>query len=183
MRKRGTSKHCVYTVPSRQAIAVMRAKVSAATYRSNAAPGSGRAAVSAQLDAAWLGELLPARRVQEGVQQARLPRLASYLLLAPTRTGPHQLGQVRRRFCDQGWRFAHNGVVFTGRIQRRSDPLPLPRKQDHNSVDPEPSSPDQLTTGKTRGEPDAWRQARRVRRAGTGNPQPKGCTASRPRPN
>ena len=34
MRKRGTSKHCVYTVPSRQAIAVMRAKVSAATYRS-----------------------------------------------------------------------------------------------------------------------------------------------------
>jgi RNA-directed DNA polymerase len=22
--------------------------------------------------------------------------------------------QVRRRFCDQGWRFAHNGVVSTG---------------------------------------------------------------------
>jgi RNA-directed DNA polymerase len=22
--------------------------------------------------------------------------------------------QIRRRFCDRGWRFAHNGVVFTG---------------------------------------------------------------------
>ena len=21
---------------------------------------------------------------------------------------------LRRRFCDQGWRFAYNGVVFTG---------------------------------------------------------------------
>jgi RNA-directed DNA polymerase len=34
MRKRGTNKHYVYTVPSRKAIAAMRAKVSAATYRS-----------------------------------------------------------------------------------------------------------------------------------------------------
>ena len=24
------------------------------------------------------------------------------------------LKELRRRFCDQGWRFAHNGVVFTG---------------------------------------------------------------------
>ena len=30
--------------------------------------------------------------------------------------GKHRLGmkELRRRFCDQGWRFAHNGVVFTG---------------------------------------------------------------------
>ncbi len=30
--------------------------------------------------------------------------------------GKHRLGmaEMRRRFCDQGWRFAHNGVVFTG---------------------------------------------------------------------
>ena len=34
MRKRGTTKYYVYTVPSRKAIAAMRAKVSAATYRS-----------------------------------------------------------------------------------------------------------------------------------------------------
>jgi RNA-directed DNA polymerase len=34
MRKRGTNKHYVYTVPSRKAIAVMRVKVSTASYRS-----------------------------------------------------------------------------------------------------------------------------------------------------
>ena len=30
--------------------------------------------------------------------------------------GRHRPGirQLRRRFCDQGWRFACNGVVFTG---------------------------------------------------------------------
>jgi RNA-directed DNA polymerase len=30
--------------------------------------------------------------------------------------GRHRLGmtQLCRRFCDVGWRFAHNGVVFTG---------------------------------------------------------------------
>lgn len=30
--------------------------------------------------------------------------------------GKHRLGMtaLRRRFCDQGWRFACNGVVFTG---------------------------------------------------------------------
>jgi len=30
--------------------------------------------------------------------------------------GRHRIGmtELRRRFCDQGWRFAHNGVVFTG---------------------------------------------------------------------
>jgi RNA-directed DNA polymerase len=30
--------------------------------------------------------------------------------------GKHRLGmtELRRRFCDQGWRFACNGVVLTG---------------------------------------------------------------------
>ena len=30
--------------------------------------------------------------------------------------GKHRLGmkELRRRFCDKGWRFAHNGVAFTG---------------------------------------------------------------------
>jgi len=30
--------------------------------------------------------------------------------------GKHRLGmkELRRRFCDQGWRFACDGVVFTG---------------------------------------------------------------------
>jgi RNA-directed DNA polymerase len=30
--------------------------------------------------------------------------------------GKNRLGmaELRRRFCDKGWRFAHKGVVFTG---------------------------------------------------------------------
>ena len=49
--------------------------------------------------------------------------------------GKRRLGmkQMRRRFCDQGWRFAHNGVVFTGassvavtRYRYRGDKIPTP---------------------------------------------------------
>lgn len=41
--------------------------------------------------------------------------------------------ELRRRFCDQGWRFAHNGAVFTGassvavtRYRYRGSTIPTP---------------------------------------------------------
>ena len=41
--------------------------------------------------------------------------------------------EMRRRFCDAGWRFAHNGVVFTGassvtvtRYRYRGGNIPTP---------------------------------------------------------
>ena len=41
--------------------------------------------------------------------------------------------QLRRRFCDKGWRFAHKGVVFTGassvaviRYRYRGSTIPTP---------------------------------------------------------
>ena len=49
--------------------------------------------------------------------------------------GRHRLGmtQLRRRFCDTGWRFAHHGVVFTGaasvpvtRYRYRGSKIPTP---------------------------------------------------------
>src|SRR5262249_46770687 len=49
--------------------------------------------------------------------------------------GKNRLGmnQMRRRFCDKGWRFAHNGVVFTGassvavtRYRYRGSKIPNP---------------------------------------------------------
>jgi RNA-directed DNA polymerase len=49
--------------------------------------------------------------------------------------GRHRVGmtELRRRFCDQGWRFASNGVVFTGassvavtRYRYRSSKIPTP---------------------------------------------------------
>jgi RNA-directed DNA polymerase len=49
--------------------------------------------------------------------------------------GRHRLGmtQLRHRFCDTGWRFAHHGVVFTGaasvpvtRYRYRGSKIPTP---------------------------------------------------------
>ena len=88
----------------------------------------------------------------------------------------HRIGwkQLRRRFCDQGWRIASKGGVHR-RIQRRCDPLPLPRQHHPDPLDPDTSS-HRLTSGH-----GTWRArcsettARRVRRAGTGRP-----TAERP---
>ena len=55
--------------------------------------------------------------------------------------GKNRLGmkELRRRFCDKGWRFACNGVVFTG-ASSVAVPLPLPRQQDTNPVDPGPGN-------------------------------------------
>ena len=43
------------------------------------------------------------------------------------------MAEMRRRFCDTGWRFAHNGVVFTGassvavtRYRYRGSNIPTP---------------------------------------------------------
>ena len=43
------------------------------------------------------------------------------------------MAEMRRRFCDVGWRFAHNGVVFTGassvavtRYRYRGSNIPTP---------------------------------------------------------
>ena len=79
--------------------------------------------------------------------------------------GKHRLGmkELRRRFCDQGWRFAWNGVVFTGassvavtRYRYRGNNIPTPWT-------PAPAAHQRLTSGKDRGAPVAVRVARRVR--------------------
>ena len=54
---------------------------------------------------------------------------------AKYKQGNHRIGmpELRRRFCDQGWRFACNGVVFTGassvavtRYRYRGSTIPTP---------------------------------------------------------
>lgn len=49
------------------------------------------------------------------------------------------MNELRRRFCDKGWRFAHNGVVFTGassvtvtryRYRYRGSRIPTPWTSD-----------------------------------------------------
>jgi hypothetical protein len=90
--------------------------------------------------------------------------------------------EMRHRFCIQGWRFTHNGVVFTG-----ASSVPVTRYRYRGSKIPTPGlsirqpPPTAEPTGTTRGEPGAVRAARRVRRADRGNP-PGATLAGRPGP-
>jgi RNA-directed DNA polymerase len=116
-RKRGTSKYYVYTRPSRKAIKSIKDKVSEMTYRS-----------ALHLD---LGELLRslsqtvqgwANFFRYGVSKAIFSAVDHHAWgrlmrwIRAKYAGKHRLGmkELRRRFCDQGWRFACKGVVFTG---------------------------------------------------------------------
>jgi RNA-directed DNA polymerase len=116
-RKRGTSKHYVYTTPSRKAIQSARDKVRAKTYRSTRHMDLGELLTSLnQMLRGW------ANYFRYGVSKAVFSAIDSFTwgrLMRWTRakykgrTGL-SMKELRRRFCDQGWRFACNGVVYTG---------------------------------------------------------------------
>jgi RNA-directed DNA polymerase len=135
-RKRGTSKYYVYTTPSKKAIQAIKDKVKAKTYRSTRYQ---------ELDELILGlnqSLVGwANYFRHGVSKAvfgavdyhawgRLMRWIRQKYAGRNRLG---MKQLRRRFCDRGWRFAHNGVVFTGassvavtRYRYRGGTIPTP---------------------------------------------------------
>ena len=111
-RKRGASKHYVYTVPSRKAIRSITDRVSAATYRST---------LFGDLDqllrrlnrmlAGWANYFRHgvSKRTFNAIDSHAWSRIAGWL------RRKHRIGRSQlRRFCDRGWRFASHGVVFTG---------------------------------------------------------------------
>jgi RNA-directed DNA polymerase len=135
-RKRGTSKHYVYTTPSRKAIQSARDKVRAKTYRSTRHMDLGELLTSLnQMLRGW------ANYFRYGVSKAVFSAIDSFTwgrLMRWTRakykgrTGL-SMKELRRRFCDQGWRFACNGVVYTGassvavtRYRYRGATIPTP---------------------------------------------------------
>jgi RNA-directed DNA polymerase len=137
MRKRGTSKYYVYTKPSRKAVQAIKDKVKAKTYRStrHMEPGKLISSLNRSL-AGW------ANYFRYGVSKATFSAIDSFTwgrlmrwIRAKYAGRHHRLGmkQLRRRFCDQGWRFAHNGVTFTGtssvavkRYRYRGSSIPTP---------------------------------------------------------
>jgi RNA-directed DNA polymerase len=136
MRKRGTSKYYVYTTPSRKAIQSVRDKVRAKTYRSTRHMGLGELITSLnQSLAGW------ANYFRYGVSKAAFSDIDSFTwgrlmrwirAKYKGRTGL-SMKELRRRFCDQGWRFACNGVVYTGassvavtRYRYRGATIPTP---------------------------------------------------------
>jgi RNA-directed DNA polymerase len=136
MRKRGTSKHYVYTKPSRKAIQAIKDKIKAKTYRSTRHMGLDELITSLnRLLAGW------ANYFRYGVSKATFSAIDAFTWgrlmrwIRAKHAGRHRLGlkELRRRFCDQGWRFAWNGVVFTGassvavkRYRYRGSHIPTP---------------------------------------------------------
>jgi RNA-directed DNA polymerase len=136
MRKRGTDKHYVYTKPSRKAIQAIKDKVKAKTYRSTRHRGLDELITSLNRSlAGW------ANYFRYGVSKATFSAVDNFTWgrlmrwIRAKYAGKHRLGMtaLRRRFCDQEWRFACNGVAFTGassvavqRYRYRGSKIPTP---------------------------------------------------------
>jgi RNA-directed DNA polymerase len=137
MRKRGTQKYYVYTRPSRKAIQSIKDKVAAKTYRSTRHMGLDELIASLNRSlAGW------ANYFRHGVSKAVFSAVDSHAwnrlmrwIRAKYKHGSHRIGmpELRRRFCDQGWRFACKGVVLTGassvavtRYRYRGSTIPTP---------------------------------------------------------
>jgi RNA-directed DNA polymerase len=117
MRKRGTSKYYVYTKPSKKAIASIKDRVKTKTYRSNLAWDLD--VLIASMNRSLTGWANYFRHgVSKDIFQA-VDNFAWNRLMRWVRRKYHgkaglSMKELRRRFCDRGWRFAHNGIVFTG---------------------------------------------------------------------
>ena len=141
MRKRGTSKHYVYTVPSKKAIQAVKDKVSAKTYRAtrNMEPEVLIQGINRTL-AGW------ANYHRHGVSKAVFSAVDHHAwhrimrwLRHKYKSGRSGIGmpELRRRFCEPGtWRFACNGVRFTG-----ASSVPVTRYRYRGSTIPTPWDP------------------------------------------
>ncbi len=116
-RKRGTSKHYVYTKPSKKAIRSIMETVKEKTYRSTRHMELDELLRSLNRTLAGWANFFRygvSKAIFNAIDYHTRGRLMRWI--RAKYAGKHRLGmkELRRRFCDQGWRFACNGVVFTG---------------------------------------------------------------------
>lgn len=133
MRKRGTSQRFVYTIPSKKAVKAITARVHARTNRST---------LHKDLDELLLGLNRSlqgwanyfrhgvSKEVFNAVDYHAWRRIGTWIR---RKHGRISWRDVRRRFCDQNWRYAHNGVAFRGassvavtRYRYRGTRIPTP---------------------------------------------------------
>ncbi|MFM8895691.1 MAG: reverse transcriptase domain-containing protein, partial [Actinomycetales bacterium] len=114
MRKRGTSKSYVYTVPSKKAIASIKEQVRTRTSRSTLHLTLAELLTT-------IGRVLRgwANYFRHGVSKAVFNTIDSYAwerIATRIQRKHNRIGwpELRRRFCDRGWRFASETVTFTG---------------------------------------------------------------------
>jgi RNA-directed DNA polymerase len=117
MRKRGTQKRYVYTLPSTTAIKSIKDRVATKTHRSTRHHDLDTLIQSLNWSlTGW------ANYFRHGVSKAAFNaidhytwnRLARWIRAKYAGKSGLSKKQLRNRFCDIGWRFAHNGVAFTG---------------------------------------------------------------------
>jgi RNA-directed DNA polymerase len=136
LRKRGTQKYYVYTTPSRKAVQAIKGKVSAKTYRSNRHMDLDELIRSLNRTlAGWANHFRygVSKTTFSAVDHHAWGRLMRWTRAKHKGRTGLSLKTMRRRFCDRGWRFAHNGVVFTGassvtvtRYRYRGSKIPTP---------------------------------------------------------
>jgi RNA-directed DNA polymerase len=116
-RKRGTQKQCVYTTPSKKAVQAAKDKVRQKTHRSTLQLSlAGLITSLNQTLRGW------ATYFRHGVSSRAFHHLDNHAWwrivgwIRAKYKGKNRIGwkELRRRFCDQGWRLAHEGAVFTG---------------------------------------------------------------------
>jgi RNA-directed DNA polymerase len=132
MWKRGTQKRYVYTTPSRKSVQKVRGGIREKTYRSTLHMDLDELIVSLNRSVrGW------ANYFRHGVSKAAFDAVDHHLWwrVAGWIRRKHNINraQLRRRFCDRGWRIAHNGAVLTGassvavtRYRYRGAKIPTP---------------------------------------------------------
>jgi RNA-directed DNA polymerase len=132
MRKRGTARRFVYTLPSKKAIQSIKDTVKAKTSSQtlHMAPDELIVSLNRSLRGwATYFRHAVAKAAFGHADQHAWRRLAKWL------RRKHRIGwkQLRRRFCDRGWRIAYKGAVFTGassvavtRYRYRGSTIPTP---------------------------------------------------------
>jgi RNA-directed DNA polymerase len=144
MRKRGTSRHYVYTVPSRKAIQAIKDKVAAMTHRSTVNQDLGTLLQRVnQALAGWAGYF------RHGVSKAAFSKVDDHAWnrimhwLKNKHHGRHRPGlpELKRRFCLPGtWTLAANGTRFTG-----ASAVPVTRYRYRGTRIPAPWAPQPAT--------------------------------------
>ena len=132
-RKRGTQKQCVHTVPSKKAVQAIKDKVARKTYRSTRRQSLAELITSInQTLRGWANYFRHgvSKRVFSLLDHHAWWRIVGWIRAKYSRIG---MKELRRRFCDHGWRIAHDGVVFTGassvavtRYRYRGSTIPTP---------------------------------------------------------
>jgi RNA-directed DNA polymerase len=122
-KQRGSPRWYVYTTVSKKAVQAVKDKIKAATFRA-ARQGMDLGAVLVKINrilAGWANYFRYAvvKRLFGAIDNYAWHRIMRWL--RRKYEGRHRLGmpEMRHRFCDRGWRFAWNGVVFTGAARVR----------------------------------------------------------------